>query len=151
MIRYRTVWSFNYMNKWPMFNRIVSYREQYLVAFNFVDMFNRIVWNRTVCVFTNHIFDTYVKQYLALKNCWGVSSTDGLALRWHIPAELCSAQFRSHHQERTLIFMIVLSWGGATPSNGLSYLPTPPVGQDMTQGPYFKRGLTGLNSEFSFS
>ena len=32
-----------------------------------------------------------------------------------------------------------------------SYLPTPPLGQDMTQGQIFKRRLTGLNSEFSFS
>ena len=31
------------------------------------------------------------------------------------------------------------------------YLPTPPLGQDMTQGRVFKRSLTGLNSEFSFS
>ena len=28
--------------------------------------------------------------------------------------------------------------------------PTPPLGQDMTQG-HFKWSLTGLNSEFSFS
>ena len=33
----------------------------------------------------------------------------------------------------------------------LSYLPTPPLGQDMTQGQFFKRSLTGLNSESSFS
>ena len=33
----------------------------------------------------------------------------------------------------------------------LSYLPTSPLGQDMTQGQFFKRSLTGLNSEFSFS
>ena len=33
----------------------------------------------------------------------------------------------------------------------LSYLLTPPLGQDMTQGQFFKRSLTGLNSEFSFS
>ena len=32
----------------------------------------------------------------------------------------------------------------------ISYLPTPPLGQDMTQGQFFKRSLTGLNSEFSF-
>ena len=32
-----------------------------------------------------------------------------------------------------------------------SYLPTPPLGQDMTQGHFFKRILTGFNSEFSFS
>ena len=29
--------------------------------------------------------------------------------------------------------------------------PTPPLGQDMTQGQFFKRSLTVLNSEFSFS
>ena len=29
--------------------------------------------------------------------------------------------------------------------------PTPPLGQDMTQGQFFKRSLTCLNSEFSFS
>ena len=33
----------------------------------------------------------------------------------------------------------------------ISYLPPPPLGQDMTQGQFFKRSLTGLNSEFSFS
>ena len=26
--------------------------------------------------------------------------------------------------------------------------PTPPLGQDMTQGQFFKRSLTGLNSVF---
>ena len=29
--------------------------------------------------------------------------------------------------------------------------PTPPLGQDMAQGHFFKWSLTGLNSEFSFS
>ena len=29
--------------------------------------------------------------------------------------------------------------------------PTPPLGQDIIQGQYFKRSLTGLNLEFSFS
>ena len=29
--------------------------------------------------------------------------------------------------------------------------PTPPLGQDMTQGQFFKRSLAGLNSKFSFS
>ena len=31
------------------------------------------------------------------------------------------------------------------------YLPTPPLWLDMTQGQFFKRSLTGFNSEFSFS
>ena len=34
---------------------------------------------------------------------------------------------------------------------GYTYLPTPPLRQDMTRGQFFKRRLTGLNSEFSFS
>ena len=34
---------------------------------------------------------------------------------------------------------------------GWSYLPTPPLGHDMTQGQFLKRSLAGLNSEFSFS
>ena len=29
--------------------------------------------------------------------------------------------------------------------------PTPPLGQDMTQGHFLSGVLTGLNSEFSFS
>ena len=29
--------------------------------------------------------------------------------------------------------------------------PTPPLGQDITQGQFFKQSLTGLNSELSFS
>ena len=29
--------------------------------------------------------------------------------------------------------------------------PTPPLGQDMTQGQFLKWSLAGLNSEFSFS
>ena len=33
----------------------------------------------------------------------------------------------------------------------IAIYPTPPLGQDMTQGQFFKRSLTGLNSEFSFS
>ena len=32
-----------------------------------------------------------------------------------------------------------------------SYLPIPPLGQDMTHGQFFKRSLAGLNSQFSFS
>ena len=31
------------------------------------------------------------------------------------------------------------------------YLPTPPLGKDVTQVQFFKRSLKGLNSEFSFS
>ena len=36
-------------------------------------------------------------------------------------------------------------------TGGRYYLPTPPLGQDKTQGQFFKRSLTCLNSEFSFS
>ena len=31
------------------------------------------------------------------------------------------------------------------------FYPTPPLGQDMTQGQFLRQSLTGLNSEFSFS
>ena len=48
----------------------------------------------------------------------------------------------------------VLFWS-ASPVFNIWYVyhiyPTPPLGQDMTQGQFFKRSLTGLNSEFSFS
>ena len=53
-----------------------------------------------------------------------------------------------------------LQWGKSPPnecpvydtkqSNGTIY-PTPPLGQDMTQGQFLSGVLTGLNSEFSFS
>ena len=33
----------------------------------------------------------------------------------------------------------------------LPYLPSPPLGQDMTQSQFFKRSLTGFNSEYSFT
>ena len=36
------------------------------------------------------------------------------------------------------------------PTGNPIYL-TPPLGQDMTQGQFFKRSLAGLNSEFSLS
>ena len=36
-------------------------------------------------------------------------------------------------------------------SSFYTYLSTPPLEQDMTQGQFFKWSLTGLNSEFSFS
>ena len=39
---------------------------------------------------------------------------------------------------------------GKIRENSYSYLPTPPLGQDMTQGQFFKQSLMGLNSEFSF-
>ena len=40
--------------------------------------------------------------------------------------------------------------GRSTVSDGWSYLLTPPLGQDITQGQSFKWSLTVLNSEFSF-
>ena len=58
-----------------MFNWIVSYTYQYFVPFNF-DMLNWIVRNRTVSsfnsvylqdVFTNYIFNIYVKTGFGIK------------------------------------------------------------------------------------
>ena len=49
-----------------------------------------------------------------------------------------------HH----LLFLLLLIWMYLTHD----IYPTPPLGQDMTQGQFFfKRSLTGLNSEFYFS
>ena len=47
-----------------------------------------------------------------------------------------------------IIFIAYL--GGGRKKHDPIY-PTPPLRQDMTQGQFFKRSLTGLNSEFSFS
>ena len=43
------------------------------------------------------------------------------------------------------------SVGGQSLTSIIHIYPTPPLGQDMTQGQFFKRSLTSLNSEFSFS
>ena len=43
------------------------------------------------------------------------------------------------------------TWFFFAKHSALSYLPTPLLGQNMTQGQFFKQSLTGLNSEFSFS
>ena len=48
--------------------------------------------------------------------------------------------------QKELIYFLFLWY-----ANTLSYLPTPPLGQDMTQGQLLSGVLTSLNSEFSFS
>ena len=45
---------------------------------------------------------------------------------------------------------VVTAAVAAADDDGDTYLSTP-HGQDMTQDQFFKRSLTGLNSEFSFS
>ena len=35
-------------------------------------------------------------------------------------------------------------WTGTWEKKERYYLPTPPLGQDMTQGQFFKRSLTGF-------
>ena len=56
---------------------------------------------------------------------------------------LVSGNIQKVNKREPLIYALELdSW---------YYLPTPPLGQDMTQGQIFKRSLTSLNSEFSFS
>ena len=67
------------------------------------------------------------------------------SLAFYSSVELKSSCFQN--QPRCKIY-----WNLSPISNLLlSYLPPPPLGQDMTQGQFFKRSLTGLNSEFSFS
>ena len=52
----------------------------------------------------------------------------------------------------TMVIIAGCGYGdtSSNPGPDWSYLPTPPLGQDMTQGQFFKRSLAGLNSEFSF-
>ena len=59
------------------------------------------------------------------------------------------------HRATVCIFelVVLLLFGHMWGSIGVHHLwahhiyPTPPLGQDMTQGQFFKRSLTGLNSE----
>ena len=60
--------------------------------------------------------EIYQQMKYQIPNCWGIYPTDGLALMWHIPTKFSSELSRNRHQERTLIFMMVLSWGGVSPS-----------------------------------
>ena len=97
----------------------------------------------------SYIYNIYVCVCVCV--CWGVSPTDGLALMWHIPIKLSSAQSRSRHQERTLIFMIVLSWGGGLSQLSFIIFTNPSARAGYDTRSIFKRSLTGLNSEYSFS
>ena len=56
---------------------------------------------------------------------------------------------QNHTKRRDLYYQIKLNHSKRR--DLYLYLPTPPLGQDMTQGRVFKRSLTGFNSEFSFS
>ena len=58
------------------------------------------------------------------------------------------SKFKSHSRSRTSMFKLSHQLNDV---NRDPIYPTPPLGQDMTQGQFFKRSLTGLNSEFSFS
>ena len=89
-------------------------------------------WRRKMMISIIYIY------IFAVSVSWFFSylSDSNLLKRW---AVLQSALIiMSYRLELTAIFLIYLS-----------YLPTPPLGQDMTQGQLvFKRSLTGLNSEF---
>ena len=58
--------------------------------------------------------------------------------------------FELMHCEPMYIYSII-DWLLRHFNSSFSYLPTPPLGQDMTQGQFFKRSFTGLNSEFSLT
>ena len=47
-----------------------------------------------------------------------------------------------------LLFNEICSNKEILPKYTNTHTPTPPLGQDMTQGQFFKQSLTGLNSEF---
>ena len=49
-------------------------------------------------------------------------------------------------QKRSSQYALKRTWDSVIVSSVRYYLPTPPLGQDMTQGQFFKRSLTGWNS-----
>ena len=58
------------------------------------------------------------------------------------------------HNEGDCFKLLEMSWCADRIKQSMSIYhiyPTPPLELDMTQGQFFKRNLTGLNSEFSFS
>ena len=57
----------------------------------------------------------------------------------------------THEQLNVLGILCIHLYGMMVIVIGNPIYPTPPHGQDMTQGQFFKRSLIGLNSEFSFS
>ena len=66
----------------------------------------------------------------------------------------------THREQRWLVknktYRIIFgsvnkSWSVNLKNIIIHIYPTPPLRQDMTQGRFFKRSLTGMNSEFSFS
>ena len=63
---------------------------------------------------------------------------------WHT-LESCSLQIYYPHKRRKADIK------AGSKNASYTYLPTPSLGQDITQGQIFKRSLTGLNSEFSVS
>ena len=61
-------------------------------------LLNWIVWNRTVLTFKlrtyAELFEIELYMHKNVFGCWGVSPTDGLALRWDIPDKLSSVLSR---------------------------------------------------------
>ena len=104
----------------------------YLSIYLYIYIYIYIHWNSTDCIFYIHesnISCCRVKQSV-------------IKSRWRPKGSL----FNNYYAE-VKRGALLLSLDYST----LSYLPTPQLGKDMTQGQFFKQSLTGLNSEFSFS
>ena len=92
-----------------------------------------------------HISLAFSLSLYPAKTITGANYTDDLALLANTP-----------NQAETLLHSLERAAAGiglhvnAHKTEYHIYL-TPPLGQDMTQDQFFKRSLTGLNSEFSFS
>ena len=67
---------------------------------------------------------------------------------WNLDFFFSSTSF---HTKAKVHKYILIGWLDSSVLLHIHIYPTPPLGQDMTQGQFFKRSLTGLNSEFSFS
>ena len=70
-----------------------------------------------------------------------------LKLKFHVLTQSSDCCLMIYFTFNSPIFILVLIYIYIC----ISYLPPAPFGQDMTQGQFFKRSITGLNSEFSFS
>ena len=57
----------------------------------------------------------------------------------------------SHYIEASTLSLMLVSPFPSPFLNTYTYLPTPPLGQDVTQGQFWSAVLQVLNSEFSFS
>ena len=75
---------------------------------------------------------------------------EGLTLQQRFSRRILESKSTGWYLEWSKIIYRLSNWGRVWYGTRY-YLPTPPLGQDMTQGQFLSGVYTGLNSEFSFS